>query len=104
MTTIATLRYFGPARWARAGGMAGNIFINYRRGDDPGFTQALFGRLEQSFAADQLFMDVDNIPPGMDFVEVLESEVARCDVMLSIIGKGWIDAANELGERRLDNP
>ena len=29
--------------------MTGNIFINYRRGDDPGFTQALYSRLEQAF-------------------------------------------------------
>jgi hypothetical protein len=26
--------------------MSGKIFINYRRGDEPGFTQALLGRLE----------------------------------------------------------
>jgi hypothetical protein len=26
--------------------MAGKIFINYRQGDDPGFTQALYQRLE----------------------------------------------------------
>ena len=52
--------------------MAGKIFINYRRGDEPGFVQALFGRLEQAFPADQLFMDVDNIPAGEDFVRVLE--------------------------------
>ncbi len=31
--------------------MAGKIFINYRRGDDPGFTQALYMRLEDEFSA-----------------------------------------------------
>jgi hypothetical protein len=41
-----------------------HIFINYRRGDDPGFTQALYGRLEQAFAPERLFMDIDNIAPG----------------------------------------
>ena len=83
--------------------MAGNIFINYRRGDDPGFTQALYSRLEQAFPSESLFMDVDNIAPGLDFVQVLNEQVARCDVLIAVIGKNWLGAADE-GERRLDNP
>ena len=84
--------------------MAGKIFINYRRGDDPGFAQALFARLEHAFPPEQLFMDVDNIKPGLDFVHVLERQVAECDVLISVIGKNWIDARDETGGRRLDNP
>jgi hypothetical protein len=84
--------------------MAGKIFINYRRGDDPGFAQALFGRLEQAFPADQLFMDVDNIEPGLDFTRVLNEQVAECNILISVIGKGWLDALDETGKRRLDNP
>jgi hypothetical protein len=63
--------------------MTGNIFINYRRGDDPGFTQALYSRLEQAFPPQRLFMDVDNIAPGLDFVQVLNEQVARCDVLIA---------------------
>jgi chemotaxis protein histidine kinase CheA len=84
--------------------MTGKIFINYRRGDDPGFAQALFARLEQVFPPEKLFMDVDNIEPGLDFVEVLKEQVAQCDVLISIIGKGWTDARDETGARRLENP
>jgi hypothetical protein len=84
--------------------MAGNIFINYRRGDDPGFTQALYSRLEQAFPAERLFMDVDNIAPGLDFVQVLNDQVARCDVLIAVIGKTWLNATDEAGARRLDNP
>ena len=51
--------------------MGGKIFINYRRGDDPGSAQALFARLEQAFRPEQLFMDIDNIEPGLDFLKVL---------------------------------
>jgi hypothetical protein len=83
--------------------MAGKIFINYRRGEDPGFTQALFGRLERAFPAEKLFMDVDSIKPGVDFVRILENEIAQSDLMLTVIGKGWIDARDANGERRLDN-
>jgi len=84
--------------------MSGKIFINYRRGDDPGNTGRLFDQLEDVIPRDQLFIDVDSIPPGRDFVRVLEEQVAQCDVLLAIIGKNWIDARDEQGVRRLDNP
>ena len=84
--------------------MAGNIFINYRRGDDPGFTQALYGRLEQVFPPERLFMDVDNIAPGLDFVQVLNEQVASCDVLIAVVGPNWLAAIDESGQRRLDNP
>jgi Domain of unknown function (DUF4189)/TIR domain/Putative peptidoglycan binding domain len=84
--------------------MSGKIFINYRRGDEPGFTQALLGRLEQAFPADRLFIDIDSILPGEDFIHKLESQVAQCDAMLTVIGVGWLNATDERGNRRLDDP
>jgi cold shock CspA family protein len=84
--------------------MAGKIFINYRRSDDAGFVQALFSRLEQAFLPEQLFMDVENIDPGLDFARVLEEQVAKCDVVLVVVGKGWVDSRDETGARRLDSP
>ena len=83
--------------------MGGKIFINYRRGDDPGFAQALLGQLEQTFPREQIFIDIDNIAPGLDFVKVLEEQVALCDVLLVMIGRGWIDATDAAGRRRLLN-
>jgi hypothetical protein len=84
--------------------MSGKIFINYRRGDEPGFTGRLFDRLETAFPADQLFMDVDSIAPGLDFVRVLEEHVGRCDIFLAVIGPNWLAARDEAGNKRLDNP
>jgi hypothetical protein len=84
--------------------MRGKIFINYRRGDEPGFTQALLSRLEEAFPAEGLFIDVDNIPPGEDFVRLLDTQVAQCDVLLAVIGNSWLDATDEHGGRRLDDP
>jgi len=84
--------------------MAGKIFINYRRGDDAGHTGRLFDRLQDVFPAEQLFMDVDNIAPGLDFVRVLNERVSECDVVISVIGRGWLDARDAAGARRLDDP
>jgi formylglycine-generating enzyme required for sulfatase activity len=70
---------------------SGKIFINYRRSDDPGFAIALYMCLEGEFGAGRLFMDVDHIKPGEDFVEVLKAQVAQCDVLLAVIGPRWAD-------------
>ncbi|MGH2811846.1 MAG: toll/interleukin-1 receptor domain-containing protein, partial [Actinomycetota bacterium] len=73
--------------------MAGKIFINYRRSDEPGFARLLFRSLEQAYGRDRLFMDVVGyIKPGDDFVEVLEAQVAECDALLAVIGPNWIKA------------
>jgi len=67
--------------------MAGKIFINYRRGIEPQVGGRPFDRLEDVFGREQLFMDVDNIEPGLDFVRVLDEQVAQADVLISVIGK-----------------
>ena len=84
--------------------MAGKIFISYRRSDDPGSAHALFAHLKHSFGAKELFMDVADIEPGLNFVQVLKDQVTRCEVLIAVIGKGWIDARDDTGARRLDNP
>lgn len=74
----------------------GRIFISYRRGIDGGTTGRLHDRLERHFGKSRLFMDVDDIPLGIDFVRHLDEQVARCDVFLVVIGPGWVDAAGRL--------
>jgi hypothetical protein len=84
--------------------MAGKIFINYRRDDSPGTAGRLHDRLAQTFGRNNLFMDVDHIPAGVDFVDHLHSQVAACDVFLAVIGPNWLNAKDERGRRRFDNP
>jgi hypothetical protein len=64
----------------------------------------LHDRLAQTFGRDKLFMDVDHIPAGTDFVAHLNSQVAECDVVLVVIGPNWLGVKDESGGRRLDNP
>jgi uracil-DNA glycosylase family 4 len=78
------------------------IFINYRRQDTEGYVGRLFDYLVQHFERDDIFMDVDSIPPGADFVKVLEDAVAVCDVCIVMIGPQWQTATDETGQRRLD--
>jgi formylglycine-generating enzyme required for sulfatase activity len=48
-------------------------------------------------------MDVDAIALGADYVNVMGVEIAKCDVLLAVIGPNWIDARDEAGRRRLDS-
>jgi hypothetical protein len=84
--------------------MTGKIFIIYRPGDDAGHTGRLFDCLHDVFPSEQLFLDVDNIAPGLDFVRVLNERVADCDIVLAVIGKGWLDSRDTAGNRRLEDP
>jgi hypothetical protein len=71
---------------------APRIFINYRRGDDPGYSQSLYWALEKEFGADNLFMDVEGrIRPGDDFVEILNEQVSVADIVLIVVGPRWLD-------------
>jgi hypothetical protein len=79
------------------------IFISYRRTDSEGITGRIYDHLCARFGASRVFMDVESILPGLDFREVLKSAVARCDILLAIIGREWLPAERE-GSRRLANP
>nr|CAA6829017.1 MAG: Unknown protein [uncultured Thiotrichaceae bacterium] len=79
-------------------------FISYRRQDSAGYSRALYNELAQYFDDEQIFMDVDDIPLGTDFVQILNRNLQDCKVMLVIIGQQWLDIRGHDGKRRLDNP
>ena len=80
------------------------VFISYRRRDEAGFAGRLYDRLEAEFGTDQVFMDVDSIDLGLDFVDVLNASLRVCRALVVIIGKDWLSASDRSGSRRLDNP
>jgi hypothetical protein len=82
----------------------GGIFISYRRQESSYVAGRLYDRLADRFGADQVFIDVDTIEPGIDFTEAITHAVETCDMLLAIIGTGWLTAAGESGHRRLDDP
>jgi TIR domain len=76
------------------------IFISYRR---PHAAGCLYEIPKERFKAEQLFMDVDTIPPGGDYVDVLTEAVELCDVLIAVIGKRWLTQRRG-GTRRIDDP
>ena len=79
------------------------LFISYRRADSAGIAGRIYDRLAAYFGRDTLFKDVDNIPIGANFEQVIASVVAQCAVVLVLVGPTWATIANERG-RRLDDP
>jgi DNA polymerase len=76
------------------------IFISYRRADSGGHSGRLRDHVVRYVPEDDVFMDTEGIPPGADFVEMLDKEVTSCAVFLAVIGPSW--AADDGGTRRID--
>jgi hypothetical protein len=67
------------------------IFISYRREGDAALAGRIADRLGNEFGPDHIFMDVDAMRLGFDFVEIINEEVAKCDVLLAVIGPRWLE-------------
>jgi outer membrane protein assembly factor BamB len=82
----------------------GGIFLSYRREETGHVAGRLADRLIARFGEHTVFMDIDSIPPGADFVEVIQRAVRGCDVLLVLIGPQWTKLVDADGRRRLDDP
>ena len=80
------------------------IFISYRRDDSAGYAGRLYDRLAGHFGPGRVFMDVEGIEPGTDFVDAIENAVASCRVLIVLIGDEWLSTTDASGRRRLDDP
>jgi hypothetical protein len=81
-----------------------DVFISYRRGDSAGHAGRLSDSLSAHYGRDHVFMDLDAISPGADFVERIEQAVGSCHAALVLIGDDWVNATDQGGRRRLDDP
>ena len=90
------------ARAPRAPSMG--VFLSYRREDSAGHAGRLYENLTKRFGIGSVFRDIDTLPAGGDFVEMIGAAVRSSDVALVIIGPRWLTASGPTGERRLDDP
>jgi hypothetical protein len=80
------------------------IFISYRREDSIAYAGRIYDHFASHFGKDNIFMDIDTLQPGVDFVDVLQDAVGACDVLLAVIGKDWLTLKDEQGNLRISNP
>lgn len=80
------------------------LFINYRREDSAPYAGRLYDFLRRTFPNKQVFMDIDTIDPGEDFVDAISKTLESSKVVIAVIGPKWIESRDGTGSRRLDNP
>jgi hypothetical protein len=79
------------------------IFICYRREDTQGEAGRLYDRLTDTFGASQVFMDIDSVPLGIDFVDRVKEQISNCRAVIVMIGRQWLTIPDKRGNRRLDD-
>jgi hypothetical protein len=52
-----------------------SIFINYRRDDTSGYAGRIHERLASTFGNGSVFMDLDDIRPGVNFVQAIDESL-----------------------------
>src|SRR5579871_2860288 len=74
------------------------VFVSYRRGAGPGQAHHLATDLERYLGAGRVFLDERAIGAGDDFDRVIRERVGGADVLLAVIGPGWVDSEARLNE------
>ena len=80
------------------------IFISYRRADSKYVVDRIRDRLNEAFDEDAIFRDIESIPLGQNFSDVLNQSTSTCDVMLVVIGPQWAGITDAQGNKRLADP
>jgi len=79
------------------------IAISYRREDSLPVAGRLYDRLQSEFGRNNVFMDFDSIPYGVDFREHIKQIIGQSKVLVAIIGPNWLGRRKHRG-RRIDDP
>jgi hypothetical protein len=82
----------------------GGIFICYRRADAEGWAGRLSDSLKAELGSVNIFRDIDDIPPGVEFDAYINDAVGSCNVLIALIGPRWLTVTDKNGVRRLDDP
>jgi len=80
------------------------IFVSYRRSDSSHAARGVAERLRARFGRQEVFMDVDSLAAGVDFVDGVLEAIRASAVVVVLIGERWLAAQDEAGRPRLADP
>lgn len=80
------------------------IFLSYRRADTGGYAGRLADSLEKRFGKGNVFQDLEAIVPGSNFTHEIDAAIARCQVLVVLIGNTWLTEHATDGSPRLNDP
>ncbi len=78
------------------------VLISYRRDDTGVETTRLHDRLATEYGEDRVFLDIHDVPLGIDHVDHLRAQIERCSAVIVMIGSQWMAMTNDRGQRRLE--
>jgi hypothetical protein len=67
------------------------MFMSYRRKDTAQIARRVYDVLEKEFGGGSVFIDIDTIAGGEDFLVRLEGALKQCHVLLALIGPRWME-------------
>jgi hypothetical protein len=76
------------------------IAISYRREDSVTVAGRLYDRLESAFGKENVFMDFDSIPAGVNFRDYIIAAIERSQLVIALIGPKWV--GEKVDSRRID--
>jgi len=80
------------------------IFISYRRNDSNDMVDDIYNLFANELGKGNVFRDVNSIPLGADFREILKSAISNTEIVLVVVGTNWLCTDTETGQRRIDLP
>ena len=84
-----------------ASGTNPKIVLSYRR-TDAAMAGRIFDRLVQHFGKTSLFIDIDNVPFGVDFRKHIDDALKTSDLLIAVVGRNWVGAQQD-GKTRITN-
>jgi nucleotide-binding STING sensor domain-containing protein/TIR domain-containing protein len=67
------------------------FFICYRHDDNQDFVEHIRSGFTWHYGKDNVFMDYDSIPGGVDWRGYILEQIEHCDALIIIIGPDWIE-------------
>jgi len=80
------------------------VFISYRRDETAAYTGRLYDTISEHVGKDRVFMDLDKIPGGVDFVVAMKRAIDSAQAMIVVIGPRWLTIALRNGRPRIQDP
>ena len=80
------------------------IFLSHRHSDTQSDCHRIRETLEEEFGEDAVFLDIENLEPGIRFADAIDKALKESKVVLVAIGPDWFGDPDENGITRLFQP
>jgi hypothetical protein len=78
------------------------IFVSYRRDDSAAIVYHMYDILTARYGAGTVFIDIDDVPGGVDFRDHVNAVLRETDLVLAVVGPDWC-GMRETGNSRIND-